>query len=450
MSIKYHISIFFILVMQISLIAQKDTSFQTIRQEIGEYQAPVIETPSDQLFRTKVPTRFAVKSDFAQYTKFYRNTFQSEAILQEIPSDIEFEYKCSQAFSVGAVLGYIGGNGFRNMFKSGWLISAEGRWYHDMKKRIKLGQSANNFGGKYLALETLVWGNRTSAELGDNRGISLRYGLQQRVLKYGYFDISLGAGIANSLEGNSDNPQSKKVFSIDQNVSFGLGLFDSGWKKEKKKVAMCDIIHCQDEQYSMLKINVFDVFEFLSNGSNYNVNFRPNIAFEQKIGRSPFSVEAELEGNYSDGNSQYLKAAFGALERVHLTSLSWDISTEIRWYYSMRNRILDGRSGNNLSGSFIGFQVSKNNLIENSIRVKTDNNSTFKGVVMGGNFWARHLIWGVQQRVLERGFIQFKIGAGITTGGNNYVYESADKPLRKRSKLNELDVMADLKVGFAF
>lgn len=74
----------------------------------------------------------------------------------------------------------------------------------------------------------------------------------------------------------------------------------------------------------------------------------------------------------------------------------------------------------------------------------------FLGSLVTGDYWTSNLVWGIQQRLLDRGFIQFKIGGGRTFGGTNYRYEGPDQPLTKVGRPNEINVVADLKVGFAF
>lgn len=453
MSVRYHISLFFILATQFNMIAQKDTSFQTIRQEIGDYQAPVIETPSDRLFYTKVPSRFMGKWNMSDVIAYIANKIQPTSVLNQLPlDDVGIEYKCSPSFSLG---GYVHDatrtKRWNQFIRAGWVVSAQARWYHDMKKRINSGRSANNFGGRYLALNSSFWDNSSSASFLDNRVITLRYGLQQRVLSRGYFDVSIGAGISNYYSGSTKST----VFSIDQSVSLGIGNFLSGRfrsanKPSNKDGGICEILHCQDEQSKMIKFSLLDLVEFQANGDIYNLQLRPNIAFEQKIGQSPFSIELALDGEYSVDQNQ----SFSVFDQKNYTnriaSANWNITGEAKWYYSMRKRILSGRSGNNLSGAFIGLQLNRRNFIEDAFNFQTEGPGSLDDDLVSGDYWSTNLVWGIQQRVLERGFIQFIIGAGSTFGGNDYQYEGPDRQLTKVDRQNELNLVADLKVGFAF
>jgi hypothetical protein len=448
MSIKIQTSLSLFLAFQCVVLAQRDTSYQTLRQESGEYTAPIIETPSDRLFRTQVPSRWMLKLNLAQVFSPFENNLQTANSLSGTPLDVGVEYKISPALSLSVNYGFR--LGYQFLDRGGWLYSSalavEGRWYHDMKKRIKAGRGANNFNGKYFALEASISNNNPSTETWDDRRIALRYGLQQRVIRNGYFDLSVGVGVTKG----SPIFRTRHFFSTDQRVEGGLAAFLPKQKKAATNNNFCEVLHCQDEQIKMLKINVFNVLDFQTNGIVYSLAFRPNIAYEHKIGRSPFSVELDLGGSYSMGKYQYYVWMDQEYNTIRSTSARWNATGELKWYYNMRKRILEGRSGNNLSGAFIGMQLNRNNLIEKGVSYSLDDLSIFDGSTVTGSYWAGNVIWGIQQRLLERGFIQVKIGAGSTFGGHNYRYEGADKPLTKIGRQNELNLVADLKVGFAF
>ncbi len=428
MSIKHHICITIFLALHISLFAQRDTVYQTVRQESGAYQAPIIETPSDRLFRTRVPSKWMFKLDLSKVPSFEDHYLSLGA-----------EYKFAPSFSVAAY--YQMGFANKDRDRGGWLypvsIAVESRWYHDMRKRTRAGRSANNFGGKYIALEGSV------SDLGVDplnvRRVALRYGLQQRILRNGYFDVSIGAGFTERT------PYHSNGFGIDQRISLGLAAFLPKGKGANGTGNLCDVLHCQDEQFRMFKFDVFNLVDFQTNGDVYFLDLRPNIAFEQKIGRSPLSVELDLDLLYSRSTFKYFKAD----DFSRYATLDLSATGELRWYYNMRKRMLKGQSGNNLSGAFFGLQLNRLDLVKSDVSIKTGD-TVVKRAGDTREYWASNLVWGIQQRLLEHGFIQFKIGAGRTFGGYNYVYNGPDQPLRKVGRPNELNLLADLKVGFAF
>jgi hypothetical protein len=450
MSIKNYISIIILLLIQFNVSAQKDTAYQTIRQENGEYNAPLVETPADRAFRTKVPSKWMFKMNLAQILNFGNNK-QNEYGTSPIGMPIGFgiEYKIFPAFSIGAYYGIILGSPSDN---NSWLYSSsfvvEGRWYHDMKKRIKKGKSANNFGGRYFALEAGKSNSNVLSGIWDERRIALRYGLQQRFMRNGYFDISIGAGISEQ----SPIIKNAIAFSTDQRVAVGLAAFLPKSKSMVQSGGLCDVLHCQDEQYKMLKINLFNLLNFQINQNIHSINFQPNIAFEHKIGRSPFSVEVELKTEFNASKIKYSNTLWQpSFDFKGITSTNWNATGELRWYYNMRKQILKGSSGNNLSGSFFGLQLNHRDLIKSTISIKNEQPvRIYSTTFITGDYWTSNLVWGIQQRLLDRGFIQFKIGAGSTFGGHNYRYDGPYRPVTKIGRSNELNIVADLKVGFAF
>ena len=124
MSIKHHISIFFFLAMHFSTIAQRDTAYQTVRQESGEYQTPIIETPSDRLFRSRVPSKWMFKMDMSRLLALEKQDLTLGA-----------EYKFAPSFSIGAYLRMRLFNTDRDLGGRLYPVSlaVESRWYHDMK-----------------------------------------------------------------------------------------------------------------------------------------------------------------------------------------------------------------------------------------------------------------------------------------------------------------------------
>lgn len=452
-----YIGILLFLATQFELPAQKDTTYQTIHQESGEFVAPIVETPADRVFRTRVPSKWMFKLNLGPSVNFNDNSqFRYRNSSNGVPVEVGVEYKLSPVASIGAYygmkLGYQSTDDFLD--EGEWLYSSslavEGRWYHDIKKRIRSGHSANNFGGRYLALEASLLNNSTVIspiiinKLWKQGRLSLRYGLQHRFLRNGYFDVSIGVGISDQY-GIIKLP---KIFSTDQRVAVGLAAFAPKPKMLNPITGVCDVLHCQDELYNMFKINLLNVLSFQSDGSNHNFDLQPNIAFERKIGRSPFSVELDLVAAFN--SSKYIYYNIFDRYSARYTSAKWNATGELRWYYNMRKRILKGRSGNNLSGTFIGLQLNRNNLIKSLVSIEFDGPNSITNRQVIGDYWTGNFVWGIQQRLFSHGFIQFKIGAGSTFGGNNYIYREQNKQFVKIGRENELNIIADLKVGFAF
>jgi hypothetical protein len=106
-----------------------------------------------------------------------------------------------------------------------WLISYsfEPRYYHNLKKRIAYGKSANNLSANYVSvingLDLYVNSNGDSQFLKRHTG--LVYGVQRRLVKNGFFDVN--AGIAKVHDGTFVDglfPRSSGLFLL---LNFKVG-----------------------------------------------------------------------------------------------------------------------------------------------------------------------------------------------------------------------------------
>lgn len=100
-----------------------------------------------------------------------------------------------------------------------------GRWYYAQNRRMSKGLSANNFSNQYLTLQTSqsllsrarILATGENYALNANDYISLGYGIQRRLGRFGYIDWNIGPGYTLN---NRANYSSR--FTI--NVSFSIGL----------------------------------------------------------------------------------------------------------------------------------------------------------------------------------------------------------------------------------
>jgi hypothetical protein len=69
------------------------------------------------------------------------------------------------------------------------------RWYYSMNKHIREGNRANNFSSYYLSLQTNHPLYQTESQFKRINMLSLLWGTQIRVGKFGYFDGNLGPAI---------------------------------------------------------------------------------------------------------------------------------------------------------------------------------------------------------------------------------------------------------------
>jgi hypothetical protein len=389
---------------------QTDTTYQTITQETGTITTDHIETPQYFAFRTMDPARWAFKLDIGRTLNFRR--IATDFIINSLndrvnlPLSAGIEYKVSPGFSLG--INYnstlnldINADSEQPVFdNSASMLSLEGRWYHDMKRRIREGRSANNFGGKYISAE-LGYGSESFGSIflaEDIFSSKFRYGIQQRWMNNGFFDMSVGLGL---------NYQDFDFTSLGMDYRFRIGLaaFAPGKKAKSTYSNKCDVLMCFEEQHKMLKINLIDAVDFSKNENSLYLKLSPNVSYEHKIGKSSWSIEGTLGMAYS-----YHQQQPGIFTLTSLYSgVDWKAQAELRWYYNLRKRILNGKSGNNLSGPFIAFRSNYSDLFTPSVHIKSVPNSPREIGIRGGGI-SSDLLWGYQIRLMERGFLQFKAG----------------------------------------
>lgn len=102
-----------------------------------------------------------------------------------------------------------------------------GRWYYAQNRRIRAGLSANNFSHQYLTIQTsrsllsrarlLATGESYALKASDY--VSIGYGVQRRLGRFGYVDWNVGPGY---VVDNRTNYTSR--FTLNVSFSIGLGL----------------------------------------------------------------------------------------------------------------------------------------------------------------------------------------------------------------------------------
>jgi hypothetical protein len=308
-----------------------------------------------------------------------------------------------------------------------------------MAKRNAQGKGANNMTGRYLGLQQNIVINQQFGGFIDPRrteyGLSARYGIQNRFKKYGFFDFSAGLGFGYAPSKIGFDVQR---FTLDQSFRIGLGIFDNN-KEADFSGNYCNVLRCFNENKQMWKINFLGIVQASSSyGVSFSNNYAsitPNIAFEQKLGDKPFSVEVSTDLTLYGGRFNWFgyngNSRFGGKGISNLANL------EFRWYHNQNRRIAKGKSGNTLIGPFMALQTDYNytlayqNTNNQNVRSRRDDISY-------------NLLWGYQLRIFQHGYAQFRIGAGILH--QNSVNNLSNTVYRDRSLL----ILSDLKVGYAF
>lgn len=422
-----------------------DTVFLNIDQETGVLEKQRFIEPYDEIFRTMEPARWALKADF-----LYGAGNGKAAAL------IAGEYKFSPAFSMQLGYGISGvtrydtlspsaPNPFSRFYETtnllGHLFSVQPRWYYQMAKRVREGRSANNISGDYLGAEFVynIYGAGVSGEkarfTSNETTLALRWGLQRRLFRSCFADVSFGVG-ARRYDGFVQAELGRRSywdFFADTRFSLGLALFRP--KAAKKDVAYCDVLRCFRDETKMLKVDLYNLVRITDKN---NLKGTASVAWERKLGQSAFSVEflGYIGARKSEST---LVNSFD----YDYSGWQWGGHIQPRYYYSLKKRMARGKSGNNLSGTYIALQTMFRRENEKQSDVIVNLINTFDGI---SNYAGAGPLWGFQYRFLKNGFIDLNVGmiAGYeiqegTRNGQNY-----------KNEQNLVDLIGNLRIGLAF
>lgn len=426
----------------------RDTSFLFYGKVIEIHQKPRFMDRYDEVFRTIDPARWMFRWDLT-------GGYETGTAL-----NLGIEHKLSPAFSLQLTYGLSGTNRYDSLspvepfpypdttfyFPVSTSLGIhrfglQSRWYYDMGQRIRAGLSANNFSGNYFGLELAytTFGPGLSGEearlASEQMTAGLRWGLQRRLFRYSFLDVSFGLGARRSSGFDPNILGQRTYWDFFANTQFSLGLALFTPKVEKKKVEYCDVIRCFREESRVLK---FDLYNLLKIRDNDNLKGKASLAWERKIGQSPFSVEVL---GYVQARDERTRAS----ESYEYAYSGWGFGGHVqpRFYYSLKKRIAKGKSGNNLSGAYLALQAAFEWDREKRINIFNEFESNFDGTV---NYLSVGPLWGLQYRLFKNGFIDLNFGM---VGGprrengmqndNDYTYEEIS-----------VEFVGNFRIGLAF
>jgi hypothetical protein len=293
----------------------------------------------ENVFMTKVPTRQMFKIGYSGYTGAGFRLGYEFKILPHLSIEATIYSKLNQYdFNTVAF-----GSGRR------FWASAKSRWYYDMGKRVDQALSANNFSGSYFGISY----EQSIQEYGGlglnakNTGrFGLSYGFQSRFFNRGYVDLSVGlfnkSDWKNKFLFEQDNSGffSPKDFVLTTQSAFGIAMGD--WKKSKRAPA-CEVLLCDEQISDQWKVQLPDITVGLRLQTG-----NTSIAYERRIGGSPFSVEASVSAWLTRRTtSDVVHATYYFTGGVHL-----------RYYYLQKMQLRRGSGGGNFSGPYAGIGAS--------------------------------------------------------------------------------------------
>jgi hypothetical protein len=455
--IKY-IFLFFLFFNAFVAHAQQDSTSIDYGEEEGRLAHQKFLDEYEYVFGTKEITRQLLKMNIASLAPTL--SINGDNFLT-FKFNVDYERKFGKDFSVNAIVTpyfSINNSGLsEKIYRSGLRIGLEPRWYYNMYKKIQARKSADNLSGPYLGffLEKDKSESVNPAIKNFNDwALLFRYGLQSRFLKYGFADMSIGAGAAyrnKSIELFYDNNQTAFVrikrdwqpllsAQVKIGLAFGGGQNQSGGK-------YCDAFKCFTEEHRLVKI---DLLHLIKEFNNQLIVSKGSVGFEQRIGNHPFSIHTELKGAFTRDKSIGNVPNSSGVGQNKQQYLEWAIGIEPRYYYNLRQRIATGKSANNLSANYITL-VSE--FFSENERANFVNAISDTPVALHREGWRFTPCWGIQRRLFDRGFIDYRLGLGaayITNDVAKYC-PSPDVCNTKYRQTHWITTLkSELKIGLAF
>jgi hypothetical protein len=276
-----------------------------------------------------------------------------------------------------------------------WELSAEPRW-HFIKH-------ANTFVGNYVGLRFL---RETGYRLPETTyRVLATLGSQQ------FFFSSPANNIINAFDGSvalGISYQKTKGIrpSFQVNMLQGAVLNDvfRKYKSENAPPNRVKEYQALTDQNYLLKL---DLFNLVTKADERDLVGEIRVGYEQKIAKSSFSINIEgLFSPYRLKNSDILR---GSKDIATTTGRRFGVTLEPRWYYDQKKRIANGKSGNNLLGNYISFEM----LYQNQLVTKRHNDKTTALYDIKSLTFTP--LWGTQQQFSKRIFYDFKLGWGFRT-----------------------------------
>ncbi len=276
-----------------------------------------------------------------------------------------------------------------------WELSAEPRWHFI--------NHANTFVGNYVGLRLL---RETGYRLPETTyKVLATLGSQQ------FFFSSPENNIVNAFDGSvalGISYQKTKGIrpSFQVNMLQGAILNDifRKYTPENAPPNRAKEYQALNEQTYHLKL---DLFNLVTKADERDLVGEIRIGYEQKIAKSSFSINIEgLFSPYRLKNNEILR---GSKDVATTTGRRFGFTIEPRWYYNQKKRVADGKSGNNLLGNYLSFEM----LYQNQVVTKQHNDKTIALYDIKSLTFTP--LFGTQQQFSKRIFYDFKLGFGVRT-----------------------------------
>lgn len=458
-----------------SAFAQVDSIRITHTQEAGTLEKQRFIDQYDYVFMTKEPTKWMGKI-FTNLSHLENpERISSKYLKNNTDLRLGLEHKITPSFSIAFDVARNQMSPFRKSYfydqnpsksyiyafglsqpEARWVTSAEIRWYYDMANRITKRQSGNNFSGNYISLRyERTWQQEefSSRLLSSNNDtwetdyfaqyykqqINLSYGIQRRFFQNGLADFSI------SLNRSTDQIVHRKLNFLDESLSIKQPIDwgniqesisfspDNNWSittnfklgiafadlKISNHIPHCEVYQCLVNEASLLKLSWPQL-----RLSPFFQSLKGSVGFEQKLFQSSFSLNTYLDyslSNYQSGNI-FTSMPSGKFSFV----LSNFLTIQPRWYFLMKHFNRLGKTGNNLSGPYIGLSV---------LSTGAHGSSPSNKIVQ--QYCSTGFLLGFQQKLFKKGFFDINLAKPFHESKNSI------------TSIWNKQTIFDFKLGFA-
>ena len=216
-----------------------------------------------------------------------------------------------------------------------------------------------------------------------------------------------------------------QIFLTSQN-QIGLGIFLL--RKKKINTNYCEFFKCNTNINNLWKLNLNNAFYLTKSVQNLKLD----IAYERKIGKSPFSLNSEIVlalknlsvpilESYKDttvigqnGEIYPFKIAVYSKNETHQPTFSVGIKEQLRYYIGMKDRINKGIQGNNFNGIYSGLEYLLN---FSKVSYQTNLIGTMPTSV---NLRALSVISGYQTQTNKNAYLDINFAFGVEIAQRTY------------------------------
>jgi hypothetical protein len=307
-----------------------------------------------------------------------------------------------------------------------WQTTVEPRWHWENERGNYKDSTTNPFFGNYLGARLQAdWGFRQ-----EKTTIStfLTFGTERFYYSSPFhnidnaLDASIGIGLVFKQTGTV-----RPAFQILVIQGLILNNLLPKYRKNNQPPKRFTENLLMTDKNSLFKI---DLVNLITKADDGHLIGEINMAYEQKIAKSPFSINL-----ISTFNPFFLTQTPPSVKSQKTLGSRWAVGIEPRWYFDLNKRIRKGESGNNLSGYYISTEfLYQNQSIERSLTNGKIATTTLKNLTLTPTI-------GTQHRLSRWMVYDFRMGLGART------VQDAE---RRWFNNYESVIFADVLLGVAF